>query len=41
MTNHMRDSSKDPSRRTRREELVDAVVLTVIAVYWIYVLVFA
>ena len=39
--NFMRDSSKDPSPRTRREQIVDVIVLTVIAVYWIYVLVFA
>ena len=43
--NHMRDSARDPSPRTRREQIVDVIVLTVIVggwlAYWLYVLVFA
>jgi len=39
--NFMRDSSKDPSPRTRRENIVDAVLVVASVGYLIYVLVFA
>jgi len=39
--NFMRDSSKDPSPRTRCENIVDAVLVVASVGYLIYVLVFA